>query len=469
MPTTATAPPARNVKLSFREKAGYSLGDAAANFVFQTILVFQLAFYTDTFGITAAAAGTLFLVVRISDAFTDPMMGLIADRTDTPWGKFRPWILWSAVPFAVLAVLTFTTPDLGPTGKLWWAYLTYGLLMVVYTVNNLPYSALSGVMTGDPDERTSLSTYRFVAAMLGAMVVQGLALPLVDFFGQGDDQRGYQLTVAAFGLVAVAFFVVTFLTTKERVRPDPGQRSTVREDLGDLARNKPWLAMFALALTTFVALSMRGSVAYFYFEYYLDVDDVSRAFSVFNVYSICLLLVGIVAARPLAARFGKRDVFRAGIVGTVAFTAAYVFLPPDAPVVLYVVEGFRQLLWGFTVPLLWAMMGDVADFSEWKTGRRATGMVFSGVVFALKAGLGFGGAIAGWALATYGYQANVEQTAEALTGIVMLMSVYPAVGFALGAVCLLFYSIDREGEREIAAALALRREQAEAAPVAAAP
>ena len=234
-------------------------------------------------------------------------------------------------------------------------------------------------------------------------------------------------------------------------------------------RNRPWWALFALALTTFVALSVRGSVAYFYFEYYLDVDDVSRAFSVFNVYSICVLLVGIVAARPLAERFGKRNVFLAGALGTVAFTAAYVVLPPDAPVALYAVEGFRQLLWGFTVPLLWAMMGDVADFSEWKTGRRATGMVFSGVVFALKAGLGFAARSPGGSLALYGYQANVEQTAEALGGIVMLMSVYPAVGFALGAGCLLFYSIDRAGEREIAAALAARRQEAEAAPLVAAP
>jgi len=214
-------------KLSFREKAGYGIGDAAANFIFQTMLVFQLAFYTDTFGITAGAAGTLFLVVRFWDAIFDPMMGVIADRTKTKWGKFRPWVLWTAVPFGIVAFLAFTTPPFGPQGKLLYAYVTYIALMMVYSANNLPYSALSGVITGDLTERTSLSSYRFVFAMSAAFVIQGLALPMVNYFGQGDSAKGYQITMGIFAVLAAIFFVVTFATTKERVQPDPAQKSTI--------------------------------------------------------------------------------------------------------------------------------------------------------------------------------------------------------------------------------------------------
>src|SRR4030095_12512104 len=231
-------------KISVTEKIGYSLADASANFIFQTMLVFQLAFYTDTFGITAAAAGTLFLVVRVWDAIFDPLMGVIADRTNTKWGKFRPWVLWTAVPFGIMGFLTFTTPSFGPQGKLIYAYVTYIVLMMVYSANNLPYSALSGVITGNLTERTSLSSYRFVFAMSAAFVIQGLALPMVNYFGQGDSAKGYQIAMGIFAVLGVIFFVITFATTKERVQPDPAQKSTIGQDFGDLTRNGPWLAIF---------------------------------------------------------------------------------------------------------------------------------------------------------------------------------------------------------------------------------
>ncbi|HKH90724.1 MAG TPA: glycoside-pentoside-hexuronide (GPH):cation symporter, partial [Gemmatimonadaceae bacterium] len=215
-------------RLSVTEKVGYGIGDAAANFIFQTMIIFQLAFYTDTFGITAAAAGTLFLVVRVFDAAFDPLMGVIADRTNTRWGKFRPWVLWTAVPFGIMGFLAFTTPDLSPSGKLAYAYVTYILLMMVYSANNLPYSALSGVMTGDVVQRTSLSSYRMVFAMASQLVIQGLALPMVKHFGEGNDALGYKITMGIFSALAVVFFVITFLTTRERVRPEPGQQSSIR-------------------------------------------------------------------------------------------------------------------------------------------------------------------------------------------------------------------------------------------------
>ena len=468
--------PSDTARLPVREKVGYALGDTAANLIFQTLIVFQTAFYTDTFGLTAAAVGTLLLVVRMSDAITDPMMGIIADRTNTRWGKFRPWILWSAVPFGIMGYLTFTTPDLSDSGKLVYAYVTYTLLMMVYTVNNLPYSALSGVMTGDVGERTSLSQYRFVFAMLAAFLIQVFALPMVEYFGQGDDARGYQVTMAVFSALAVLLFVITFFSTKERIQPPPGQKSSLAQDLGDLVKNGPWLAMFLLTLFVFITLAMRGGVMLYYFRYYLNPESlaafagalpsalaflgdepVTRAFSVFNAFGLISTILGIILSKPLALRFGKRDLFIGGLGLTALLTAVFYFYPPDAIGLVYVTEALRQLAYGFTIPLLWAMMADVADYSEWATGRRATGIVFSAVVFGLKAGLGFGGAILGYLLALYGYEANVAQTETALQGIRLTVSIYPAITFGIGVVCLFFYKINRNLEFQIAEELGERR------------
>ena len=465
-------------RLSVVEKVGYGLGDTAANFIFQTMVMFQLAFYTDTFGITAAAAGTLLVVVRVWDAIFDPMMGVIADRTETRWGKYRPWVLWTALPFGIMGFLTFMTPEMGAGGKLVYAYLTYIVLMMVYSANNLPYSALSGVMTGDLGERTSLSSYRFVCAMLAQLVIQGLALPMVHHFGQGNNAKGYQVTIGIFSALAVALFLITFATTRERIQPPPGQKATVGQHFADLLRNGPWLAMFILTLVLFITLSMRGSVVPYYFNYYVDKESLARllgtlgmdatadagkivslGFSVFNVLGTLATIVAIFFSKPLAIRFGKRNVFVAGLGATVLLTAAFVCLPPGAATLMFACEILRQFAYGFTIPLLWAMMADVADFSEWKTGRRATAIVFSAIVFALKAGLGFGGAITGYVLSLYGYVPNVAQGASALDGIRFTMSIFPAITFAICAVCLLFYGIDKRTEIQMTSELAERRRQ----------
>ena len=441
-------------RLSVVEKVGYGLGDTAANFIFQTMVMFQLAFYTDTFGITAAAAGTLLVVVRVWDAVFDPVMGIVADRTKTRWGKFRPWVLWTAVPFGIMGFLTFVTPDLSTGGKLLYAYVTYIVLMMVYSANNLPYSALSGVMTGDVAERTSLSSYRFVFAMLAQLVIQGLALPMVQYFGQGNNAKGYQATMGVFSMLAVVFFFITFATTKERIQPPPGQDAPVRQHFADLGKNRPWLVMFVVTLVLFITLAMRGSVVLYYFTYYVGRQGL---FSGFNVLGTIATIIGIFFSKSLSLRYGKRNVFVGGLGGTAIFTAVFFFLPPGAITLMFVTEILRQFVYGFTIPLLWAMMADVADFSEWKTGRRATGIVFSAIVFALKAGLGFGGAITGYVLTLYGYVPNAVQASRALDGIRYTMSVFPAVTFALCAVCLYFYEIDRGCEIQMADELADRR------------
>jgi sugar (glycoside-pentoside-hexuronide) transporter len=363
-------------------------------------------------------------------------------------------VLWTAVPFGIMGFLAFVTPDFSAGGKLVYAYVTYIVLMMVYSANNLPYSALSGVMTGDVAERTSLSSYRFVFAMIAQLLIQGLALPMVQYFGQGDTARGYQATMGVFSALAVVFFFITFATTRERIQPPPGQDAPLRRHFADLLQNRPWAAMFALTLVLFITLAMRGSVVLYYFTYYVGRQNL---FSLFNVLGTIATIVGIFFSKPLALRFGKRNVFIGGLAGTAVFTAAFVVLPPSAVVPMFASEILRQFVYGFTIPLLWAMMADVADYSEWKTGRRATGIVFSAIVFALKAGLGFGGAITGYVLAWYGYVPNVAQTPGALDGIRYTMSVFPAVTFALCAACLGFYGIDKRCELRMADELSARR------------
>ena len=446
--------PAAENALSVREKAGYALGDTAANLIFQTMVMFQLVFYTDTFGITAAAAGTLLVVVRVWDAIFDPIMGVLADRTNSRWGKFRPWVLWTAIPFGIMGFLTFLTPDFDASGKLVYAYVTYIVLMMVYSANNLPYSALSGVMTGDLGERTSLSSYRFVFAMIAALIVQGLALPMVHYFGGNDSARGYQMTMGIFSALAVVFFFITFASTRERIRPAPDQKASIRQHFTDLLTNGPWKAMFVLTLVLFITLAMRGSAVVYYFRYYVGDESL---FSLFNVMGTCATIVGIFFSKGLSMKYGKRNLFIGGLAFTVLFTASFAVLSPRATVLIFTMEILRQFAYGFTIPLLWAMMADVADYSEWKNRRRATGIVFSAIVFALKAGLGFGGAITAYVLSLYGYVPNAAQTPETLNGIRLTMSIYPAVSFGVCIACLLFYGITKEREIQITTDLAERR------------
>jgi sugar (glycoside-pentoside-hexuronide) transporter len=384
-------------------------------------------------------------------------MGVVADKTKTRWGKFRPWILWTAVPFGIMGFLTFMTPDFNESGKLVYAYITYIVLMMVYSANNLPYSALSGVMTGDLGERTSLSSYRFVFAMIAQLVIQGLALPMVSYFGGGNSAQGYQYTMAIFSTLAVLLFFITFSTTKERIQPDPQQKATIKEHYKDLMKNGPWLAMFVLTLILFITLAMRGSVIFYYFRYYVGSDNYESLFSLFNVFGTASTIIGIFFSKKLSMRFGKRNVFIWGLTGTALFCLPFIFLAPQAIELMFATEMIRQFIYGFTIPLLWAMMADVADYSEWKNKRRATGIIFSAIVFALKAGLGFGGAITGYILSTYGYVPNVAQTEAALNGIVMTMSVFPAITFAICGVCLFFYRIDKKLEIQITDELTERR------------
>jgi Na+/melibiose symporter-like transporter len=727
-------------KLSIVEKIGYSLGDSAANFIFQTVMMFLLFFYTDVMGISPFVAGIIFLITRIWDAVNDPMMGAIADRTNTRWGKFRPWVLWSALPFGIIGVLMFTTPNLSAVGKIVYALITYNCMMMIYTVNNVPYCSLTGVLTGDNVERTSLASYRFIFAMLASFAVQGLALPLVNTLGldnksvvqfsvqadeltinpkspglakvivaandrQGhvtnkeffvkvtkpipempvlktavsnltlekgfgqydidltpvfnvgaygpltyrvnvenegiakaqivdnhlkiteagigvtnviviasdklrssvnsqfslavlapgnvppkvvsepkiildksfgkyqinlgdifsDDNRdrlvytvkgdngtivntniadgklvlterltgqdrltvtandqkgglcsvlipvivktggnmapaminpipsktvsfesgpiqvrlsdyftdpdndnifylasvvnqakGYQRTMVVFCSLAVVFFVITFYTTKERVKPDPAQKTSLKQDIADLSHNGPWLALFFMTIFIFINLSVRQSAKLYYFTYYVKRADL---FSLFNMLSMGVTILGIFLSKPLAVRFGKRNTFLVCLFLTAVSIAAFIFLPSSAIIPIFIFEMLQSFCYGPTIPMLWAMMADCADYSEWKTGRRATGMTFSASTFGLKMGLSAGGAIGGYLLSFYGYVAGAEQTATALGGIRLMMSIFPAIPFFLGVALLFFYKIDRKTELQMEGELIERRKQ----------
>jgi glycoside/pentoside/hexuronide:cation symporter, GPH family len=298
--------------------------------------------------------------------------------------------------------------------------------------------------------------------MLAQLVIQGLALPMVNYFGQGNDARGYQVTMGIFSVLAIVFFLITFSTTKERIHPPPDQKQDIRRDFADLGSNRPWLVMFVLTLILFITLALRGGTVLYYFRYYVGRESL---FSMFNVLGTGATIVGVILSKPLALKYGKRNLFIAGLAGTTVFTAAFALFPRDAVAAMFATEMLRQLAYGFTIPLLWAMMADVADFSEWKNHRRATAVVFSAIVFALKAGLGFGGAIGGWLLASYGYVPNAEQSARALEGIRLSMSVFPAVAFGLCAVCLVFYRIDQRMEVTIADDLAARRRALHHTPI----
>ena len=488
-------------KVSLREKIGYSLGDSSANFVFQLMIVFQLGFYTDVFGISAVAAGTLLLVGRFWDAFFDPMMGIIADRTNTRWGKYRPWILWSAVPFAFFFILAFTTPDFSHTGKLIYAYVSYFLLMTIYSVNNTPYAALHGVITSDIKERTSISSIRFICAMGAAFLVQGLTLPLVslfghDKFGKINQQKGWAMAVGVFALISIVFFVIAFLSSRERIKPNPEQKSDAKQDFKDLAKNKPWLSMFILTLFIFITLALWGSGMYYFFSYYLDKDSLfgflksfglvnvtgeingwwhkildsfgliakidrsnvfNVGFSFFNMSGQIVTIIGVIFSKFLAMRFGKKNVFIVGLSLTTLFTALFIFIPANNVGLAFSLNVLKSLAYGPTIPLLWAMMGDVADYSEWKTHRRATGFIFAGIVFALKAGLGFGGAICGWILGTFGYVKDVVPDHTVLLGIRLSSSLFPAFTFLIGVIALFTYGITKKFNEQMQAELTERR------------
>lgn len=440
--------------LTRREIVGYGLGDMGFNFYWTNISTFLLIFYTDTFGITAAAAATMLFVVKILNAFTDPMIGAFADRTRTRWGKFRPFLLFMPLPLAVAGVLTYSTPDFGPTGKLVWAYVTYLLLMTVYTSVNLPYSALSGVISGDARERNAINASRFVAGFAGGTLVTAASPRLVAWFGGGDQALGWTLTMAFWGIAAAAIFFFTFSATTERVQPAQAEPASVRQDLVDLRTNLPWILLFFLALIIMLSITLRMTSAAYYFKYVVHRPDLLATF----MPAYLLAAAAGTACTPLLTRLiDKRKLLIALMLVSTVLSTAFLFVPSDQIAWMYALQIALGLALGPKSPLSFAMLADTADFNEWRCGRRATGMTFAASSFAQKLGTAVAVAVIGTIFSTLGYVPNAAQSAESQAGIVWLMSVIPAAFTLLAAVIMVFYTLDNPTMARIQADLAARK------------
>ena len=426
-------------KLSFKEKLGYGLGDTASHFIWDMVGFWLMFFYTDVYGISAAAAGTIMLIARFWDMAIDPLIGVISDRTNTQWGKFRPYILFGAIPYAILSILTFTTPDFGEFGKVLYAGATYVLLMTAYAAVNLPYSALGAVMTADTYERAGLNTYRFISGFAGQFIVTGLALTMAEFFGGGNKAQGFQYTVFLFAGLSLIFFFITFKTTRERVKPPKAQQNSLKEDFKNLFKNRAWVILAIVGIVSFIMFAMQNAAIAYYFKYYIEKENNVQ---LFNVIGTVALIVALPFSKPLAKKFGNKNVFIASsLVSGLFFMLIY--LPGNENLVLiYTFNILAKMAYAPAVPLLWTMIADSADYGEWTTGRRATGLYFSAAVFAQKAGWGIGAAIAGWILTIAQFVPNVVQTGTAITGIKLLVSVIPGILYMSCAIFMIFYKID---------------------------
>ena len=460
--------------LSVKEKIGYSLGDLAANLVFQTLITYLAYFYTDIYGLSIEDSSYIILTVGLVSAFTfNPIIGAIADRTNSKWGKFRPWILWTSIPLGIVALLAFSTPDFSYKGKFIYAIVTYSALLFLYAANNLPYAALSGVITGDMKERNSMSSYRFVAVMIAQFFVQVFMYPIILKAGGGDKALGIETVMTYLAVIGTVMLLITFFTTRERIIPKPEQKSSLKQDVYDLFSNIPWVIMLTVTTLLFITLSMKGGAYVYYFENYVNEDalaffiepiiyilsiiglnffgedPISAGFGLFNAGGIIFMIIGISFSKGLADKYGKRDVFISALFISTIFIAIFYFFDPTNLKLMFLSQILHGFFYGITIPLLWAMIADVADYSEWKNNRRATAIIFSAMMVGLKGGLSIGGALVASILGYYGYEAGVDQLVNTLFGIKMLISTFPSIPFLICIIILFFYEIDKNMENKI--------------------
>lgn len=493
--------------LSFWEKAGYSCADSAANFVFMTMVLFQLNFYTDVFGLTAGAAAMILLWPRLWDAVADPIVGILADRTDTRWGKFRPWILFTAGPWFVVMILAYTTPHGWSTGAMIaYAGITNLLLMTIYSMNNMPYAALGGVMTGDIHERAKLNSFRFVAVNAAQFIVGGFTLPLVAKFAAqhagdhpvtlADRQHGWTMTMTIWGVLCLILFIVTFTTTRERIKPTTAQKATPKQDFLALLNNHPWRVMWCWTLVHFAILSFRGGALYNYYHHYADksamfklvqafglvvpagktgngllewlgylvhgdatAGNVADVFnSIVNMLGTGLIMVTILVSPSLARNFGKKWVAGVGFTLSTLGTLAFYLLGPVNVWGMLALTALISVVYAPTIPLTWAMFADCADYSEWKIGRRFTGMVFATIGFALKSGLALGSAGFLWIMSGFfDYDTQQPDAASAVAGYRVCSGLVTGALFALCAALLAIYPLNKNTTIQMADELAERR------------
>jgi len=459
-------------RLSFGEKVGYSLGDAASNFYWKTFEFFLMFFYTEVFGISAAVVGTMLLITRIADAVADPIMGTIADRTKTRWGHFRPYVLWFALPLAAAGVITFTTPALGQGAKVVYAYVTYSLLMLMYTAVNIPYSALMGVMTSNSKERTSLSSFRFIGAFTVATFVQYCTRNLAQYFGLSAEQkaghslltqpvdwlgwffskefmslpqtaaqqaRGWQMIMVLYGVLAVLLLVGCFAITRERVAPPAQQEANLKQDLLEIGKNRSFLALLGVLMLVLTAFVVKGSVSAYYFKYFVRREDLLGPFLVANGLAF---LAAVFCTNVVKNYFDKKVLF-IGSIGVGGLIVCLFWLAGPASIgLLFALQIVSSFVLGANSPLVWAMFADTADDAEWRTGRRNTGLVFAAAIFGTKVGVAIGAWVLGLILAAFGYVAKAEQSASSLLGIRLSMSLIPGLTLVVAAALMRLYPLD---------------------------
>jgi GPH family glycoside/pentoside/hexuronide:cation symporter len=460
-----------NDKLLMREKISYGFGDLASVLYWQTFMLYFTYFYTDVFVIPAAAAATLFLMSRVWDGVNDPVMGLLADRTKTRWGKFRPYLLWLCVPFAVAGVLTFTVPNFGHTGKIVWAYITFNLIMMLYTAINIPYTALLGVISADSNERTTVSSVKFICAFLAGTIVSFTLLPMTKKLGGGNDPRGWQLTFVIYGIAAIIFFLITFKGTRERVQPPPTQKSSIKKDIHELITNGPWLILLATTITFILFVAVRSSVTVHYFKYVIGSRELSFPFfgkriydfntitSLFNGVGQIASLIGALLVILVAKKLGKKRTFIILFIIAITSTAAFYLMTAEQIGLIFVLQFIGSITGGPLSVLLWAMYADTADYAEWKRGRRATGLVFSASTMSQKMGWAIGAYIALMLMSQVGFQPNQAQSPESLKSLIMLFSLIPAGLGILSLLILSFvYPLNEERVATIGEELKERRE-----------
>jgi GPH family glycoside/pentoside/hexuronide:cation symporter len=456
-------------KLPLREKVFYGFGDFASVLFWQTITLYLLFFYTDVFGLSAAAAGIMFFVSRVMDAFFDVVIGMTADRTKSRWGKFRPYLLWGAIPLAVSAVLAFSTPSFADTGKLIYAYITFIAFMFLYSTVNIPYTALLGVISGDPVERTSAASFKFMGAYTACFVVSATALPFAKYFGQGNDAKGWQMTLGVYGVAAIILFLITFFSTHERIQPIAKEKTSIKNDLKDLSKNMPWFLLFIVTILFILFVCIRMSVTTHYFKYYIGEQEVTFfgkthkygfevLASAFNTIGSGLALLGVILVPWFAKLCGRKNAVIILFVTALICTGAFYFLKPENLLLIFVLQVIGSLAGGPISTLLWVMYADTADYSEWKTGRRATGLVFSASIMSNKLGWAVGMMIAGAILAWTGFVANVVQNVNVQNGLKAMMSVIPVAAGVIALIILMFfYKLDEATMTKVKAELDERR------------
>ena len=457
------------MKIKLSEKIGYGLGDMSSSMFWKLFGAYLMIFYTDVFGISAAVVGTMFAVTRVWDSFFDPVVGAVADRTSSRWGRFRPYLLFLAVPFGVIGILTFLTPPFGQTGKIVYAFITYALMMMVYSAINVPYASLLGVMSPDPADRNTLATYRMTFAYLGSFLALLLFMPLVNAFGGGNSggpmlgwltapQAGWLMAVGVIAVVCVLLFLGCFALTKERVRPVRQGKTSLKTDLRDLLHNRPWWILLGAGVASLVFNSIRDGATVYYFKYYVDetaVGSISFLGLPFVLSGLYLAvgqaanILGVILAAPVSNRIGKRRTFMAAMAVASVLSIAFFWLGKDQLVPIFILQALISVCAGSIFPLLWSMYADCADYSELQTGNRATGLIFSSSSMSQKFGWAFGTAITGWMLAQFGFQANAVQSAETLQGIRMFLSLLPAAGAFLSLVFIYFYPLSEQKMRQI--------------------